>query len=200
MARPDSGPAQYWALPVLSLKENCQTEFPNIFFDTTYYIIIFLFSPWNWKQFDIWIYFGWKLIFQEPGWNPWIILTTMGSIFYFEARLGSERKTFAVLQQNKSSARLKRYYWQSGCGLGLYWSRRTLETFLGDINITSWRRHCQVELTRNNIDIANPDCLLLWHINGQRTKQILPKLIMNLISFDQCLLVCVVLIRRDWEW
>ena len=54
--------------------------------------------------------------------------------------------------------------------LDLDWARVDKEAFLGEINITSWRRHCQAELTRNNIDIANPDCLLTRHIISKRPK------------------------------
>ena len=54
--------------------------------------------------------------------------------------------------------------------LDLDWVRVDKEAFLSEINITSWRRHCQAELTRNNIDIANPDCLLTRHITSERSK------------------------------
>ena len=103
---------------------------------------------------------GWnKVEKQEPG---WMFLPIMGSILKHDCDLREDLCSAATKWETWSGL-IRRQIVGSDPG----WVRKGQETFLGDINITSWLRHCQAELTRNNIDIANPDCPLVWHITPQ---------------------------------
>ena len=84
--------------------------------------------------------------------------------------------------------------------LDLDWVRVDKEAFLSEINITSWRRHCQAELTRNNIDIANPDCLLTRHITSERSKN---KTNSHSLIVSTPILVsglCLILYQEKYSW
>ena len=102
---------------------------------------------------------GWnKVEKQEPG---WMFLPIMGSILKHDCDLREDLCSAATKWETWSGL-IRRQIVGSDSG----WVRKGQETFLGDINITSWLRHCQAELTRNNIDIANPDCPLVWHFTS----------------------------------